>query len=176
MVAPVALGAGVVGVVIGHTATSSSPAASRDSGSGSAVLAASAATRGEAVAWIAGQVAASAIVACDPAMCAALQADGLPATRLLVAAGEYTVAMRAAGAAATAKPVLSVSLNVASGGAYTVAGLVPESGLRLEVLQDQLSTPPGKVLVRVIQASLQQHEVTVTWNGQPAVTNLGSGQ
>jgi hypothetical protein len=29
-------------------------------------------------------VAASAIVACDPAMCAALHADGLPATRLLV--------------------------------------------------------------------------------------------
>lgn len=84
IVAVVALGAGVVGVVIGHAATSSSPAASRDSGPGSAVLAASAATRGEAAAWIAGQVAASAIVACDPAMCAALQADGLPATRLLV--------------------------------------------------------------------------------------------
>jgi hypothetical protein len=29
-------------------------------------------------------VATSAIIACDPAMCAALQADGLPATRLLV--------------------------------------------------------------------------------------------
>ena len=39
---------------------------------------------GEAANWIAGQVAASAIVACDPAMCAALHADGLPATRLLV--------------------------------------------------------------------------------------------
>jgi len=84
MVAVVAVGAGVVGVVIGHAARSSSSAVSRDSGSGSAVLAASAATRGEAAAWIAGQVAASAIVACDPAMCAALQADGLPATRLLV--------------------------------------------------------------------------------------------
>jgi hypothetical protein len=83
-VAVVALGAGVVGVVIGHAASPSSSAASRDSGPGSAVLAASAATRGEAAAWIAGQVAASAIVACDPAMCAALQADGLPATRLLV--------------------------------------------------------------------------------------------
>jgi hypothetical protein len=84
VVAVVALAAGVVGVVIGHTATSSPSAGSRDSGSGSTVLAASAATRGEAATWIAGQVAASAIVACDPAMCAALQADGLPATRLLV--------------------------------------------------------------------------------------------
>jgi Domain of unknown function (DUF4397) len=90
-------------------------------------------------------------------------------------AGEYTVAMRAAGAAATTKPVLSASLTVAPGGAYTVAGLGPESGLRLEVLRDQLITPPGKVRIRVIQASLQQHEVTVTWNGTPTVTNLAFG-
>jgi len=92
-----------------------------------------------------------------------------------LSAGEYTVGMRAAGAPDTTKPVLSASLTVAPGGAYTVAGLGPESGLRLQVLQDQLTTPPGKVLVRVIQASLQQHEVTVTWNGQPAVTNLAFG-
>jgi hypothetical protein len=92
-----------------------------------------------------------------------------------LAAGDYTVAMRAAGAAATTKPVLSASLTVAAGDAYTVAGLGPESGLRLQVLKDQLSTPPGKVLVRVIQASLQQHVVTVTWNGQPAVSNLAFG-
>jgi Domain of unknown function (DUF4397) len=92
-----------------------------------------------------------------------------------LAAGEYTVAMRAAGAAATSKPVLSASLDVATGGAYTVAGLGPESGLRLQVLKDQLSPPPGKALVRVIQASLKQHVVTVTWNGQPAVSNLAFG-
>ncbi len=92
-----------------------------------------------------------------------------------LAAGDYSVAMRAAGAVDTAKPVLSTSLTVAPGGAYTVAGLGPESGLRLQVLKDQLSTPPGKTLVRVIQASLQQHVVTVTWNGQPAVTNLSFG-
>jgi Domain of unknown function (DUF4397) len=92
-----------------------------------------------------------------------------------LAVGEYTVAMRAAGAAATSKPVLSASLDVTTGGAYTVAGLGPESGLRLQVLKDQLSPPPGKVLVRVIQASLKQHVVTVTWNGQPAVSNLAFG-
>ena len=92
-----------------------------------------------------------------------------------LAAGEYTVAMRAAGAAASTKPVLSASLTVAPGGAYTVAGLGPESGLRLEVLQDRLTDPPGKAEVRFIQASLQQHEVTVTWDGKPAVTNLAFG-
>lgn len=92
-----------------------------------------------------------------------------------LAAGEYTVEMRAAGAPDTTKPALSASLTVAPGGAYTVAGLGPESGLRLQALKDQLTTSPGKALVRVIQASLQQHEVTVTWNGQPTVTNLAFG-
>jgi len=92
-----------------------------------------------------------------------------------IAAGDYTVAMRAAGAAATSAPVLSATLTVAPGGAYTVAGLGPESGLRLQVIRDQLSTPPGKTLVRVIQASLQQHVVTVTWNGASAVSNLAFG-
>jgi hypothetical protein len=80
---------GAAAAIIGHAATSSpsAPSASRDTGSGSlsaAALGASAATRGAAATWIAGQLAASAIIACDPAMCAALQADGLPATRLLV--------------------------------------------------------------------------------------------
>jgi hypothetical protein len=47
-------------------------------------LLAAAATRGQAAAWIAGQVATDAIVACDPAMCAELQGTGLPSARLLV--------------------------------------------------------------------------------------------
>jgi hypothetical protein len=42
------------------------------------------ATRDKAAEWVAGQLTASAIVACDPAMCAALQADGLAAARLVV--------------------------------------------------------------------------------------------
>lgn len=79
LVAVVAIGAGVTGVIIGRAAKSPSVPAVPAAAAG-----ASAATRGEAASWIAGQVAASAIVACDPAMCAALHADGLPATRLLV--------------------------------------------------------------------------------------------
>ena len=100
---------------------------------------------------------------------------GVVSTYEPIAAGDYTVAMRAAGAAATTKPVLSASLDVAPGGAYTVAGLGPESGLRLQVIKDELTTPPGRALVRVIQASLQQHEVTVSWKGVPAVSNLAFG-
>ena len=90
-------------------------------------------------------------------------------------AGDYTVAMRAAGAPAASKPVLSASVDVAVGGAYTVAGLGPESGLRLQVLKDQLTAPPGKALVRVIQASLKQDKVSLTWNGTSTVSGLSFG-
>jgi hypothetical protein len=82
------------------------------------------------------------------------------------AAGYYTVAMRPAGAPSSTKPVVSTSINVAAGAAYTVAGLGPASGLRLQVLQDKLTTPPGQALVRVIQASLQEHKVTVTYGSR----------
>jgi hypothetical protein len=80
------VGAWTVRAVTGHAAASSSVSVRRPATAPvpAAALGASAATRDEAATWIAGQVAASAIVACDPAMCAALQVDGLPATRLVV--------------------------------------------------------------------------------------------
>ena len=83
-----------------------------------------------------------------------------------VASGEYTVAMRLAGTAPATRPVLSTTVSVTAGHAYTVAGMGPKSGLRLQVIGDQLSCPPGRAMVRVIQASLRQHLVTVTADGQ----------
>ncbi len=49
-----------------------------------------------------------------------------------VESGGYTVAMRAAGAASSSKPVLSTTVEITAGGAYTVAGLgrSPGSGWR----------------------------------------------
>ena len=88
-----------------------------------------------------------------------------------VKSGDYTVAMRAAGASTNSKPVLSTSVNVTAGDAYTVAGMGPLAGLRLQVMRDRLSTPPGEALVRVIQASLQQHRVTVTAGRQVLAGN-----
>ncbi len=79
-----------------------------------------------------------------------------------VSAGDYSVAMRAAGASATSAPVLSTSVTIAADRAYTVAGMGPESGLRLVVLDDELTPPSGKSLVRVIQASLKQQTVKFT--------------
>jgi hypothetical protein len=89
-----------------------------------------------------------------------------------VAVGEYTVAMRGAGAPAGSKPVLSTTVNVAAGKTYTVAGMGPASGLRLQILRDRLTTPRGKALVRIIQASLQQHKVTVTAGSKDLAQNL----
>ena len=81
-----------------------------------------------------------------------------------VKAGEYTVAMRGAGAAPSSQPVLSTSVQITPGGAFTVAGMGPAKGLRLQVLRDQLTTPPGRSLVRVIQASLRYQKITVLAN------------
>jgi len=89
-----------------------------------------------------------------------------------VAAGDYSVAMRAAGASATSQPVLSTSVTVAAGHAYTVAGMGPESGLRLQVLDDDLTTPPGRALVRVIQASLKQQVVNVSLGSTVLASSL----
>ena len=86
-----------------------------------------------------------------------------------VTAGDYSVAMRSAGAAASSQPVLSTSVTVKADHAYTVAGMGPESGLRLQVMNDQLTTPPGKSSVRVIQASLKQQTVKFTCGGQTIV-------
>jgi hypothetical protein len=83
-----------------------------------------------------------------------------------VTPGEYTVAMRGAGAASSSPPVLSTSVQIAAGGAYTVAGMGPAKGLRLQVLPDRLTTPAGKSLVRVIQASLRHNDVTVLAGGR----------
>jgi hypothetical protein len=89
-----------------------------------------------------------------------------------VASGEYTVAMRAAGAAASSKPVLSTTIDVVSGHAYTVAGMGPESGLRLQVIDDSLAMTPNAALVRVIQASMHQNSVTVTAGSTTLGSNL----
>ena len=89
-----------------------------------------------------------------------------------VAAGEYTVAMRGAGAKASSPPVLSTSVRIASGGAYTVAGMGPAKELRLQILRDELTTPPGKSRVRVIQASLKHNKVTIMASGQTLAKDL----
>ncbi|MBV9094275.1 MAG: hypothetical protein JO132_10425 [Streptosporangiaceae bacterium] len=75
-----ALGAGITAVVTrdGQQAAGAEPAR------GSDPLQEAAQVRAQAAAWIAQQVSPGAIVACDPAMCSALQVAGLALGRLLV--------------------------------------------------------------------------------------------
>jgi hypothetical protein len=83
----------------------------------------------------------------------------------------YTVSMRAAGAAPTSPPVLSVNVRASAGQAYTVAGVGPYASLGLTVLRDDLSLPPsGKVRVRVIQASARAKTVSVTMTNGVSIT------
>ncbi len=88
-----------------------------------------------------------------------------------VGSGRYTVAMRAAHAKPSSKPVLSTTINVISGRAYTVAGMGPLSGLKLQVIGDSLAMARNEALVRVIQASMHQNSVTVKAGSKV----LGSG-
>jgi hypothetical protein len=87
-------------------------------------------------------------------------------------AGQYSVAIRRAGAPASTPPVVSASFMVHAGQAYTVAAMGPASGLRLQALNDQLTTPHGKSMVRIIQASLKEHNVMVRTGSATLARNL----
>jgi hypothetical protein len=78
-----------------------------------------------------------------------------------VNAGNYTVKMRAAGSSASSNPVWSVSLTVKAGGTYTVVPLRASAQQgQLKVIDNNLTTPKGKSFVRVIQAAVNQQQVT----------------
>ncbi|GIF18462.1 hypothetical protein BJ973_008580 [Actinoplanes tereljensis] len=83
-------------------------------------------------------------------------AYGAMSAYLRLPTGNYQVAMRKAGAAASTKPVLTTDVDVENGAAYTVAGVGRFADLGLRVLQDDLKLPdPGKSKVRIIQASVK---------------------
>ena len=102
-------------------------------------------------------------------------AYGTVSSYMKVAPGEYTVAMREAGASPGSAPVLSTTVQVVADGAYTVAAMGPPNGVRLQVLRDRLETPTAKILIRVIQASHHQHRVTVTAGKEVLASNLAFG-
>ena len=78
-----------------------------------------------------------------------------------VNAGDYNVKMRTAGSSASSNPVWSVSLTVKAGGTYTVVPLRTSAQQgQLKVIDNNLATPKGKSFVRVIQADINQQQVT----------------
>jgi Domain of unknown function (DUF4397) len=100
---------------------------------------------------------------------------GAVSAYMAVIPGQYTVAMRGFGAPATSKPALTTSFRVDAGAAYTLAALGPDPGLRTEVLKDQMTAPAGKAVVRVLQASLRQHRVTVSYGTDVLARQLAFG-
>jgi hypothetical protein len=89
-----------------------------------------------------------------------------------IAAGVYAVSMRPHGAPASQKPVLSWTLNLKAGSAYTAAAIGMSSQIRGVVVPDTLNPPPaGTGLVRVIQASSQAGHVSVQATGGPVLTS-----
>jgi hypothetical protein len=78
-----------------------------------------------------------------------------------IPAGQYTVAMRDSGAPATTAPMLSASVQVTPGMAYTIVSMGPASHLGVQVLKETMMSSPDKALVRVVQESVAQHRVTV---------------
>jgi hypothetical protein len=98
-----------------------------------------------------------------------------------VSAGDYSVKMRAAGSSASSNPVLTGSVTVQGSRSYTAAALSPKGqGAQLKVLDDSLTAPSGKSLVRVIQASTKQDSVKFHCSCAPGapgniVTHASSG-
>ncbi len=79
-----------------------------------------------------------------------------------VAPGRYTVAMRPAGSPASTPAMLTQTVQVVAGKAYSVLAVGPTGGLALQVVPDDL-TAPGAALsrVRLIQASTSTGAVEV---------------
>lgn len=94
---------------------------------------------------------------------------------MAVGAGQYSVAIRPVGASASSPPVVSANFMVSAGTNYTVASLGPAAGRRVEVLRDQMAAPRGSALIRVIQASLKQDQVTVAYGGDVLAQQLAFG-
>jgi Domain of unknown function (DUF4397) len=94
---------------------------------------------------------------------------------MAVGSGQYTVAMRQVGAPASSPPMVSANFMVSAGTNYTVASLGPASARRIEVLRDQMAAPKGSADIRVIQASLKQDQVTVSYGGDVLARQLAFG-
>ena len=92
-----------------------------------------------------------------------------------VGVGQYSVAFRPVGASASSPPMVSVNFMVSAGMNYTLVSVGPATARRIEVVRDQMAVPSGSALVRVIQASLKQRPVTITYGADVLGQQLASG-
>jgi hypothetical protein len=103
------------------------------------------------------------------------QSYGGVSSYMPVGAGQYTLAVRPAGATASSPASISTSFMVGAGINYTVASIKSGSGQKLRVLQDQMAGTKGEALVRVIQASAKEPQVTVGIGADTLARDLASG-
>jgi len=97
---------------------------------------------------------------------------GVLSDYLTLPTGAYAVSMRLAGAPASSQAVLTTQVTVASGKAYTVAGVGKHADLGLRVLDDDLTLPPAeKAKVRIIQASVRAPVLAVSVSDGPTIAD-----
>lgn len=76
--------------------------------------------------------------------------------------GTYAVAMTAAGASKTAKPIVSASITVATGKPITVVAYGKNDNLKTTVFEDDLTKPTaGQSRIRLVQAATVSKSVSV---------------
>lgn len=101
-------------------------------------------------------------------------AYGTVSQYLPLPAGSYSVSMRLAGADPHSPVVITTTVPVSPGHAYTVAGVGKHADLGLRIIPDNLSNPTnGRAMVRIVQASISAPVLNVsTSNGDTVATNV----
>jgi uncharacterized protein DUF4397 len=90
--------------------------------------------------------------------------------------GEYTIAMRPAGASPSTKPAISTTLSARKGRAYTVAGLGRFASLALKVLNDEISLPPaGQARMRVVNAAPHAGDLAIKRESTAVIEHASFG-
>src|SRR5215467_3336214 len=97
---------------------------------------------------------------------------GVVSPYLALPVGGYTVSMRVSGADPSTPPVITTTVTVASGHAYTVAGVGTHAELGLKVIADDLTIPRGShARVRIVQASVKASLIDVSLSSGDTVAD-----
>jgi hypothetical protein len=155
------------GVALAHPWSPSDPPASTDaahSPSESAGRAAASAAQ-SAAAWVSQHVSRSAIVACDPAMCLALKAEGMPAASLLTIMSTTASPLHAQVVVAT--PVVRSQFGSRLDSLYA-SSVIAQFGSAPDQVAVQVVTPSGPA---AYQTALRQDEAARKVAGAQLLAN-----
>ena len=136
-----------------------------------------ASVRSQAAAWIAGQVSSDDTIGCDPLMCAALSAHGVPAGRLL--------ALGAAASSAPGAEVIAVSPAPRTGFSQAAPALLASFGSGGSLIEVRAASPGGAAAYQAALAAdvaarrsagaqlLHSRRLEVGAAGQPGSSEAG---